>query len=248
LQTPAEAVAIGKALEELEAKKAKERQKEGRPKNKDKKESKISSGNLPQDNTAAAEAPGKTRDKVAEAVGMSGRTYEKAKKVVEAAEKEPEKFAPIKAEMDRTGKVDRAYQKVRPSSDVVKGWKKKPDETGADWAKRLGCVTEAEKRGHKREFDALRIKAINLRGQEERRRKREQREEAAKPMLHRHLFDETDRLEVEGEMLATVDDDAWKLLGKNHPGVVKRFLNACNALAELSKKVDKLCPNILIKG
>ena len=45
-------------------------------------------GNLPQGET------GKTRDKVSARVGMSGRTYEKAKTVVQAAEREPD---------DRTG-------------------------------------------------------------------------------------------------------------------------------------------------
>ncbi len=105
--TPSEAVAIGKAIEELERPKAKERQKEhgktapGKPKN--------TGGNFPPVN----EAKGKTRDKVAEAVGMSGRTYEKAKRVVEAAEEDPERHAETVQEMDRTGKVDAAYKKVK---------------------------------------------------------------------------------------------------------------------------------------
>lgn len=32
--------------------------------------------------------------------------------MVEAAEKEPEKFAPVAAEMEATGKVDPAYRKI----------------------------------------------------------------------------------------------------------------------------------------
>jgi hypothetical protein len=44
---------------------------------------------------------------------MSGSTYEKAKAVVNAATAEPERFGPIKDEMDRTGKVTPAYEKVR---------------------------------------------------------------------------------------------------------------------------------------
>jgi hypothetical protein len=68
-------VAIGKAIEELEKPKAKERQKAGksadghaggRGKRKDKPSGKLPDG-----------LSGQTRDKVAEAVGMSGRTYEK---------------------------------------------------------------------------------------------------------------------------------------------------------------------------
>src|SRR5262249_20367095 len=69
----------------------------------------IGGGNLPR----PKKDKGKTRDKVAEAVGMSGRTYDKAKHVVEAAEKEPEKHAETVKEMDRSGKVDAAYKKVR---------------------------------------------------------------------------------------------------------------------------------------
>jgi hypothetical protein len=67
------------------------------------------SGKLPQ---ASA---GRTRDKVAEAVGMSGRTYEKARAVVEAAEADPA-AAPLVEEMDRTGKVNPAFQAARTFS------------------------------------------------------------------------------------------------------------------------------------
>jgi N6-adenosine-specific RNA methylase IME4 len=44
---------------------------------------------------------------------MSGRTYEKAKAVVEAAREAPEKFSDLKDEMDRTGRVDKAYRRLR---------------------------------------------------------------------------------------------------------------------------------------
>ena len=58
--------------------------------------------------------PGGTRaDRVAEAVGMSGRTYEKAKEVLEAAEQQPEQFAEVVEEMNRSGRVDPAFRKVR---------------------------------------------------------------------------------------------------------------------------------------
>lgn len=81
--TPSEAVALGEALEELERRKAKERQKAhgGTAPGK----SKNTSGNLPE-----VRSNGDTRDKVAEAVGMSGKTYEKAKAVVEAAKENPD--------------------------------------------------------------------------------------------------------------------------------------------------------------
>lgn len=101
---PTEAVALGRELERLERPKAKKRQKEhgktapGKPKD--------TSGNLP-------EVKGETRDKVGEGVGMSGRTYEKAKAVVEAAEAEPEKFGQLAEEMDQKGSVNGAYRKLQ---------------------------------------------------------------------------------------------------------------------------------------
>lgn len=93
---PSEAVEHGKKLEELERPKAKERERarKGEQAGADK------SGNLPPLDT------GKTRDKVGEAVGMSGRTYEKAKAVVKSGDED------VIAEMDATGKVDPAYKKI----------------------------------------------------------------------------------------------------------------------------------------
>ena len=69
---PSEAVALGEKLEVLEKPKAEERKKESLNKGK------ARSGNLPQ------REKGKTRDVVGSAVGMSGKTYEKAKAVIEA--------------------------------------------------------------------------------------------------------------------------------------------------------------------
>jgi hypothetical protein len=103
--TPSEAVALGKDIEKMEKRAAKERQKRGG------RAGGQASGNLPE------ASKGQTRDKVAEVIGMSGRTYEKAKRVVEAAEKEPEKHAETVREMDKTGNVEAAYRKVK--SDVV---------------------------------------------------------------------------------------------------------------------------------
>ncbi len=64
-------------------------------------------GNLPQrDDT------GRTRDKVAAALGVSGKTYEKAKQVVEAAEETPEQFGDLPEVMnDRS--VDAAHKELR---------------------------------------------------------------------------------------------------------------------------------------
>ena len=66
--TPSELVAIGAEVERIEREDAKARMTLG----------KVSTGS------------GKARDKIAARLGVSGRTYEKAKTVVEAAEAEPE--------------------------------------------------------------------------------------------------------------------------------------------------------------
>lgn len=110
--TPGEAVTIGKELEKLERKGAGERraQAPGKPQG----TKKVSSGNLPE------ETKGETRDKVGAAVGMSGRTYQKAKAVVDAAEANPEKHAETLKEMDATGKVDPAFKKVKASRKTRK--------------------------------------------------------------------------------------------------------------------------------
>ena len=50
--------------------------------------------------------------RTAAAVGMSRPTLTKAQAVVDAAEAEPEKYAPILEQMDNTGKVDRAYKEL----------------------------------------------------------------------------------------------------------------------------------------
>lgn len=80
--TPEEAVLCGRAIEELERPKAKERQRKH-------------GGTAPGKKSTSAKLAevngdtGETRDKVATAVGMKRTTYDKAKAVVVAAERDP---------------------------------------------------------------------------------------------------------------------------------------------------------------
>jgi N6-adenosine-specific RNA methylase IME4 len=67
------------------------------------------SGNFP--------GSGDARDKVGAFAGVSGRTVEKIKAVVEAAEENPEKFGHLVKEMDRTGKVGGAHRKLKQAND-----------------------------------------------------------------------------------------------------------------------------------
>jgi ParB family transcriptional regulator, chromosome partitioning protein len=78
---PSEMVAISTTIEQRERAEAKRRQLSGlkRGKNKPVVENYPNGGN------------GKSRDKIAKPLGISGRTLEKAKVIIEAAEAEPEK-------------------------------------------------------------------------------------------------------------------------------------------------------------
>lgn len=88
--TPSEMVDIGRAVEALLREQAKERKREGG------RNGGKASGKLPEASN------GDARDHVARYCGISGRTYEKAKAVVDAAEREPERFGKLIEEMDRT--------------------------------------------------------------------------------------------------------------------------------------------------
>jgi len=97
---PSEIVAVGRAIQELEREKARQRQIElgksrGDP-----------SGKFPEG------SQGRTHDKIAAVLGVSGKTYEKAVKIVEAAEEGPERFGHLVEEMDRINKVDGPYRKL----------------------------------------------------------------------------------------------------------------------------------------
>jgi N6-adenosine-specific RNA methylase IME4 len=94
--SPSEAVAVGEALREREAERARERR----------------TANLPNGKVARLDKPGRVRDKVAGCVGLSGRNYEMARAVAEAADADPE-YGDLVAEMDRTGRVDPAYRTLR---------------------------------------------------------------------------------------------------------------------------------------
>ena len=98
--TPSEMVDIGRAVEPLLREQAKERKREGG------RNGGKASGKLPEASN------GDARDHVARYCGISGRTYEKAKAVVDAAEREPERFGKLIEEMDRTRRVNGVHKKL----------------------------------------------------------------------------------------------------------------------------------------
>ena len=59
-----------------------------------------------------------TRDVVGKATGTSGKTYERAKAVVEAAKADPERFGRYADAMDKTGKVNGAYKAMQRAKTI----------------------------------------------------------------------------------------------------------------------------------
>lgn len=126
--TPEELVALGRALEELERPKAEQRAREARTR-----AGKIRQGTYASTEAASGSAEpnaavsGKTNEKVAEAIGTSATTYMRAKTVVEAANDHttsPEERAVAQAaldEMNTTGRISGAYEKVRKARDARLG-------------------------------------------------------------------------------------------------------------------------------
>jgi N6-adenosine-specific RNA methylase IME4 len=102
--SPSEAVEMGETIEAVEREEAKKRLATNPDGGKAK--PKLAYGNFP-------EAKPPVRDRVGAAVGMSGKTYEKAKAVKDAAKKEPEKYQPLVDRMDRTKKVDGAFRQLK---------------------------------------------------------------------------------------------------------------------------------------
>jgi ParB family chromosome partitioning protein len=121
---PTELAALGLALEELERPRAHARIRAA--------QNNPSSENF----TEQASGPtGNTRDIVASALGVSGPTYDRAKAVLLASEDEtlPDEVRTevqeIKDEMDRTGKVAPAYNKMLDATGRRRGAEKKSGRT-----------------------------------------------------------------------------------------------------------------------
>jgi ParB/RepB/Spo0J family partition protein len=91
--TLSESVAIKRALEPIERAAARER--------------------MASPEKFSGQAKGNELDKVAIVVGKHRTTLAKAEAVVEAAEAEPEKYGKLKADMDRTGRANGVFRRLR---------------------------------------------------------------------------------------------------------------------------------------
>jgi ParB family chromosome partitioning protein len=148
---PTEAVALGRELEPLEKAEAAKRQAASQAANgqqahkrdkpsRQKSQCSVGEGKFPSPQTAGKN--GKTADKVGEAVGLSGKTYEKAKAVVQAAEADPELFGDLPAAMDQKGKVDPVYREMARRQEEGTKAPAKPQWTIDDDILKLYRLTE----------------------------------------------------------------------------------------------------------
>ena len=101
---------------------------------------------------------GKARDKIGAFAGVSGRTVEKIATVIHAATADRKRFGALVEEMDRTGKVDGPYHKLRQARDEerIKGIAPLPgkcrtlvidppwERTGCHGRRRLGRLCHDE--------------------------------------------------------------------------------------------------------
>lgn len=117
--TTFEKVELGRALEEVQRAAAQRRIREALDKGRREKplenEEKTGSGKFPEPNGDGAdeEEKGQVRDRVGAAIGLSGRTYEKARQVIEAAEAEPEANGDLARTIEQTDKVHAAYAELQ---------------------------------------------------------------------------------------------------------------------------------------
>lgn len=103
---PSEWSAIGKVVEEFQRPIAEsaERKSPGRPKK---------GGGISPTFSKPRDESKRTSSVAAAACGVDRRTYEKAKAVTQAAADSPKKFGHLVEQMDRTGKVNKAYSELR---------------------------------------------------------------------------------------------------------------------------------------
>ena len=99
--TLSESVAIKRALEPMQRAAAKERQREGGRRGGE------GSGKL------AQASKGSTRDRVAAFTGTKRTTLEKAEAIVAAAEADPKRFGKLLDDMDRTGRANGVFRRLK---------------------------------------------------------------------------------------------------------------------------------------
>jgi ParB family chromosome partitioning protein len=103
---PSEMAALGMRLEKIEKRKDAERLPEVRRKAGLKRQGQL-------DGESPSSSKGPVRDRVGSVLGVSGSVYEKAKQVVEAAERDPEVYGDLVETMDDTGNVGGTHREMK---------------------------------------------------------------------------------------------------------------------------------------
>src|SRR5262245_26619320 len=103
--TLSEAVAIKRALEPKERAAAKKRQ--------------VIGGKLKASANLAGASKGDARDKIAAFTGVKRTTLAKAEAIVDASAAEPEKFGKFQEAMDRTGRVEGVYRRLKTAQQAA---------------------------------------------------------------------------------------------------------------------------------
>jgi N6-adenosine-specific RNA methylase IME4 len=118
--TPSEAVTAKRALEPIEEAAAKARQRE---------HGKTAPGRKHSGQVAHSDK-GRAADKAAKGTGMSRRTLEKAEAIVDAAKANPKKYGKLLEAMDRTGRVNGLFKRLKIIKQADKIRKEPPPLPG----------------------------------------------------------------------------------------------------------------------
>ena len=105
---PSELVSIARELEPLEKKEALERERSGKGA-----DGSGGRGRKKKPGATFAQGSGRSREKIAAAIGLSHPSYAKARAVVEAAERDPARYGSLVVEMDgKKGNISAAFNKL----------------------------------------------------------------------------------------------------------------------------------------
>jgi ParB family transcriptional regulator, chromosome partitioning protein len=235
--TPSEAVAIGRVLERIERDNARERQAATR------------FGVRAADGAGQIPPPseGRTREVVGRAVGFSGKTYERAKAVVVAAEQDPETFGPVLEQMDRTGKVWEAYKAVKKKHPPVPRPAPSRGKSRPVVAERDARIAEMARQGYREESIA---EAVGLDVTTVRRKVHEAGIPAMWQKVGKSQLVNADRVMdglVSGAEPSEVAIRAldWAALDRSRLGVwEERLTNAIRALTQLRNKLRETADGV----
>jgi hypothetical protein len=89
----------------------------------------------------APDKKGKSRDKVAAYTGRGRTSLAKAKEIVSAAKDDPKQFGPLLKDMDRTGRVNGPYKRLKGGHQSAQASRWRASRRRAlSWCLRFRCA------------------------------------------------------------------------------------------------------------